>query len=203
MRSIELTWCLAAALLTLHAWSEDGVAGKPEDAKGLAVGDRVPAVTVKQADGKEVNLAEAIKAKPALLIFYRGGWCPFCHRHLAALQEIAGELEKAGYQILAVSPETPEDLPKTAEKSKAGYTLLSDTSLAASKAFKLAFKMDDATIEKYKKYKFDLSAHHWILPAPAVYVVGTDGKIAFAHVNPDYKSRLDNAAILAAAKKPE
>ncbi|MCW8131487.1 MAG: AhpC/TSA family protein [Planctomycetota bacterium] len=181
--------------------AEDGVAAKPEEAKGLQVGEAVPDVQVKTAKGEAVSLLTTVKAKPAVLIFYRGGWCPYCNRHLSALQKIEGDFAKLGYQILAVSPESVASIGKTGEKDALTYTLLSDESLAASKAFKLAFQVDDATKEKYKGYKIDLDGHRWILPVPAVYVTDKDGKIAYAHVNPDYKQRLDPEKIAEAARK--
>lgn len=185
------------------AWSEDGAAGTaagPEDAKGLAVGDTVPVLALKTASGQAFDLNAELKKQPALVIFYRGGWCPYCNKHLAELQKIQADLKTAGFQILAVSPDAPEKAGETAQKGALGYTLLSDADLAAAKAFKLAFRLDEGTIEKYKKYKIDLSACDWCLPVPAAYLVGSDGKILFAHANPDYKIRIDNAKILEAAK---
>lgn len=185
------------------AWGEDGAGGiatRPEDAKGLAAGDAVPTLTLKTAAGEAFDLNAELKKQPALVIFYRGGWCPFCNKHLAEIQKIQADLKTAGFQILAVSPDAPEKTGETAQKGSLGYTLLSDADLAAAKAFKLAFRLDEGTIEKYKKYKIDLSASDWCLPVPAAYLVGSDGKVLFAHANPDYKVRIDNAKILEAAK---
>lgn len=186
------------------AWGEDaaagGVATSPEDAKGLAVGATVPALALKTAAGEAFDLRVELKKQPALVIFYRGGWCPYCNKHLAELQKIQAEVKAAGFQILAVSPDTPEKAGETAQKGALGYTLLSDADLAAAKAFKLAFRLDEGTIDKYKKYKLDLSASDWCLPVPAAFLVGSDGKVLFAHANPDYKVRIDNAKVFEAVK---
>ena len=85
-----------------------------------------------------------------------------------------------------------------------GYTIYSDSSLSATRSFGLAFKMPDDMVEKYKSYNIDLEkasgeTHH-VLPAPATYIIGTDGIINFAYINPDYKVRLAPSILLAAAE---
>jgi peroxiredoxin len=123
---------------------------------------------------------------------------------LQALAGIEKDLQAAGAQLLAISPDQPSKLKETTDREKLGYRLLSDSDAVAAQAFGLAFKVDDATVEKYKTYKIDLDAasgkSHHLLPHPAVFVAGTNGVIRFAHVNPDYKVRLEPAAILKAVQ---
>ncbi len=173
----------------------------PEEAKGLASGDSVPALTLKTAGGEAFDLIASLHAKPTVLIFYRGGWCPFCNKHLAGLQTIEAELRESGYQLLAISPDLPEGAAKTTSSLGLGYTLISDTGNVAAKAFKLAFRLDASTVEKYQGMGLDLTAQDWTLPVPAAFVVGQDGRVVFAHVSPDYKQRIDGAALLEAAKR--
>ena len=171
----------------------------------LAVGQPVPAVVVRTDTGKELQLREAISAKPTVLIFYRGGWCPYCTRHLAALAEAEAELTAAGFQLIALSPDQPAKLRAKPLHQKLRYTLLSDSEMKAARGFGVAFRADDALVAKYKNdYGIDLEgdsgqAHH-LLPRPSVFIVDRAGVIRFAHVNPDYKVRLKPEEILAAAK---
>lgn len=171
----------------------------------LNVGDAIPAVKLRTEDGKEVSLRTLASEKPTVLIFYRGGWCPYCNRHLQALVGIEDDLNKAGAQLLAISMDTPEKLKATPGRDKLGYRLLSDSDANAANAFGIAFKVDDALVKKYRdSYKIDLEAasgnDRHILPHPAVFVADTAGKIRFAYVNPDYKVRLEPAKVLEAAK---
>ena len=137
-----------------------------------------------------------------MLIFYRGGWCPFCTRHLKDLAGIEDDLNKAGAQLFAISMDTPAKLKATPARDQLHYRLLSDSDAVAIKAFGIAFKVDDATVEKYKGYGINLDAasgkDHHLLPHPAVFVTNTNGVIRFAHVNADYKVRLEPKKILAA-----
>lgn len=170
----------------------------------LKVGDAIPDVKLRTEDDKEVSLRKLVSEKPTVLIFYRGGWCPFCNRHLQSLAGIEEDLNKAGAQLLAVSMDQPSKLKATPDREKLHYRLLSDSDAAAAKAFGIAFKVDDATVEKYKGYGINLDAasgrDHHILPHPAVFVADTSGKVRFAHVNPDYKVRLEPKEILKAAQ---
>ncbi len=173
-------------------------------AAGLAVGATIPDVTLRTDKDKAFNLRREVAEKPAVLIFYRGGWCPFCTRHLSALASIEKDLTAAGFQLLAISTDAPAKLREKPDYQALTYTLLSDSTMDAAKAFGIAFKVTDDVLAKYKGFGIDLEAAsgqtHHLLPHPAVFVVDQAGIIRFAHVNPDYKSRLDPAKILEAAR---
>ena len=170
----------------------------------LKVGDAIPDVKLRTEENQEVSLPKLVAEKPTVLIFYRGGWCPFCTRHLKDLVGIEEDLKKEGAQLLAISMDTPAKLKETPGRDKLGYQLLSDSDAVAIKAFGLAFKVDDKTVEKYKGYGINLDAasgkDHHLLPHPAVFVVDPSGKVRFVHFNADYKVRLEPAKILEAVR---
>mgnify|MGYP003573391040 FL=1 len=170
----------------------------------LQVGDQTPEVALRTLADKKTTLKKAMEGKPAVLIFYRGGWCPFCTNHLGKLKEIEGDLKALNMQIIAISPDRPQKAAETNQKVNPGYTILSDGPLTAAKAFGLAFELDARTLEKYSDYSLDLIAAsgetHESLPVPAVYILDKKGVVRFAHVDPNYRNRLNNEAILKAAK---
>ena len=140
-----------------------------------------------------------------MLIFYRGGWCPFCTRHLAALAETEAELRRAGFQLIAISPDRPAKLRAKPSHQKLPYTLISDSAMQAAEAFGIAFKVEDSLVARYKdSYSIDLEGDsgqtHHLLPHPAVFIVDRSGHVRYAHVNPDYKVRLSAVEILGAAR---
>jgi peroxiredoxin len=171
----------------------------------LKVGDSIPDVTLRAVEDKEVRLRKLVADKPAVLVFYRGGWCPFCNLHLQSLAGIQDDLAKEGVQLIAISMDQPSKLRETMQKDKLDYTLLSDSDARAVKAFGISYKVDDATLEKMKTHNVDLDAaagnSNHILPHPAVFVVNTRGVIRFVHVNPDFKVRLEPSKVLEAAKR--
>jgi len=176
------------------------IAASAEQIRPLLVGAKVPNVTVRKLEGEEIKLYSFIKEKPTVLVFYRGGWCPYCNTQLGHLKEIEQQVINAGWQIIAISPDKPEKLLETIDKHQMKYILLSDSTMNAAIQFGIAFKVDDGTVEKYHGYGIDLDeasgqSHH-LLPVPAVFLVGTDGIIKFEYANPDYKIRLDTQTIL-------
>jgi peroxiredoxin len=182
----------------------DLVALRAEETRPLGVGDRAPNATLSTPDGTNTQFRKVAAASPTILIFYRGGWCPYCNRHLAEVGSVEEEILQMGYQIVAVSPDSPASLRESLSKQELGYRLYSDSDMSLARGFGLAFHVDDATVEKYKWYGIDLDkatgrSHH-DLPVPAVFIVDKGGVIRFAHTNPDYKVRLSAEEILAAAK---
>jgi peroxiredoxin len=175
------------------------------EAEPLRVGDRVPDGILFQMDGKEVHLSKLIASKPSVLIFYRGGWCPFCNLQMGQLVALEPELAKMGYQILGITPDSTASLKASLEKHKINYTLLSDASMELTRDFGLAYHMGDAMVAKLKEYGNDIEAstgnrlHE--LPVPAAFVVDTHGKIHFVYSNPDFKVRVDPEALKQAAEK--
>ena len=180
------------------------VAVSAEQAQPLSIGAKVPSVLLKTVDGQTADVVDLVKEKPTVLVFYRGGWCPYCNTQLGGLKEIEQQILDAGWQIIAISPDLPQKLSESVTKHQMKYSLFSDSKMEASKGFGIAFKVDDATIEKYKGYGIDLDdasgeSHH-LLPIPAVFLVGTDGVIKFTYTNPDYKVRLDPQVLLSTVK---
>jgi peroxiredoxin len=114
-------------------------------------------------------------------------------------------LKKLGVQILAISPDKPEELKKSIDKNKLNYQLLSDSKIAAAKAFGIAFGVDSETLSKLKGYGIDLNASsgedHNILPVPSVFAISADGTISNSYVNPDYTQRPSAQFVLTMAKE--
>jgi len=171
----------------------------------LDVGDAMPKVTLRAEDGGAVDLGAAFADGPTVVILYRGGWCPYCTRQLAALGAVESDLHALGFRIVAVSPDRPEQLRATRVEHEIGPTLLSDQDMRLATALGLAFRVDDETLRLYDGYGIDLVAasgrDHRMLPVPAVYLVDSAGIIRFAHHDDDYRERLSGEAIVAAAKR--
>jgi len=180
------------------------VASSAEKINPLKVGATIPNARLQTVAGDKVGLKNLVKEKPALIIFYRGGWCPYCNSHLGALGSIESKLDDLGFRIIAISPDKPKKLAKGKKEHNLTYMLLSDSSMKAAKKFGLAFRVDDQTFKKYKEeYGIDLEEHsgedHHLLPVPAAFLVSTSGKILFAHSDPDYKARVDLDRLLSEA----
>ena len=196
----------AGALGIGRAVAEASLPQRAEETEPLAPGVRLPPVSVRTLDGEEIVLLRALARRPAVLVFYRGGWCPYCSGQLGQLKKAEPEIAARGYRIFAISADRPEKLRESlAELDLAGdlsYTLLSDAPLHAARAFGIAFEVDAETVARYRRAGIDLEeasgqTHHG-LPVPSVFVVDAEGVIRFTHSNPDYKVRLAPEKLLAA-----
>lgn len=162
----------------------------PADISPLLIGESIPMVSLKDVNGKSFDLNLAIASKPSILIFYRGGWCPYCTKQLSGLQELLPELETMGYQMIAISTDSPDELSKSQAKAHLGYTLLSDADLNVSKKFGLAFQAPKGYSEMLVKTTGGLD-QDLLLPVPSVFILDKVGKIRYEYVNPDFKQRLN------------
>ncbi len=147
------------------------VPDKAEEICPILIGQSLPRIVLRTADNAPFDLNAAVAQKPTVLIFFRGGWCPYCSLHLGRLQSIESQLVQMGFQIIAVSPDRPGILKAPAEKQGLKYRLLSDSEMTAAKALGIAFRVDDTTVKKYKTdYGIDLEGDsgqiHHLLPVP-------------------------------------
>jgi peroxiredoxin len=172
--------------------------GMPADA--VAPGDLLQDFTLPNATGTDVSLSQLVAGGPAVLVFYRGGWCPYCNLELRAYQKILLDIEELGARLVAVSPETPDNTLTTAQKNELTFFVLSDTNGALADALGIRFPLSEPVKAYFRKAGHDLPSRNgdggWSLPIPATYVVGRGGRIALAHVEPDYRKRLEPQAIL-------
>ena len=161
--------------------------------RGLNVNDDAPDFTAMDQKSENVHLAKLLKKGNVVLVFYRGQWCPYCNKELKQLEDSIGLIQAKGATVLAITPELPENISKTIEKTKASYPILYDKGLTIMNAYKVAFKVDDKTVEKYKGYGIYFSKANGDnganLPVPAVYIVNKKGKIIYRFFDVDYKKR--------------
>jgi len=196
---------LGGGFLAGPANGADVVASSAQEAKPIEVGTAAPDAGLRDLAGNDVTLYEFVAGKPTVLIFYRGSWCPYCNLHLSDLVTVEEKLRELGYQIVAISPDLPEELNKMTAADHLNYRLFSDPQAEAMKKFGVAYQVDNTTFTKMKqKFNVDLErasgqTHH-ILPVPSVFILDRGGKIVFVHADPDYKVRMKGAEVLAAAK---
>jgi peroxiredoxin len=200
---------LSILLITISfhsiALDRNSIADSAEDVTPLLNGQQIPNVTLRTADGAPVSLQALIMQKPSIILFYRGGWCPYCNRQLAGLKDIEQDLVDMGYQVLAISPESPMRLQEQKLETEFAVKLLSDESLQAIKGFGVGFYVAAQTKKKYKsKWNIQLTdeagSDRAVLPAPALFIADKTGLIQFQYVNPNYKVRPSSELIKQAAR---
>lgn len=168
------------------------------------IGDLAPDFTLKNALGKEVSLKDYLKKGPVVLVWYRGGWCPYCNINLHYLQEELPNIIAQGAHLVALTPEIPDQSMSTSEKHHLEFEVLSDINNTVAKDYGVVFKLSDEVAQKYNE-KFGLNKHNGDdsneLPLAATYIINTDGKIVYAFLDADYRKRAEPSEITAFLKE--
>ena len=197
------TWNIGIMATLAAVTAIADVPNDPYQVRPLSVGSRAPAFAAQTVEGKLRSFGPDSYQKPTIVIFYRGGWCPYCNTQLSDLHTVEPKLRARGFEIVFMSTDQPKLLYSSLKATDIHYTLLSDSHLEAAQAFHVAYHVNDATLAKMREYGVDLESttgttlHE--LPVPSVFIIDTSGTIRYVYSNPDYKIRLGADALWAAA----
>jgi peroxiredoxin len=169
----------------------------------IKVGDVLKPFTLDDATGSPVSLDQLVESGPAVVIFYRGGWCPYCNLALRTYQqELLPQLEAFGARLVAISPQSPDESLSTVEKIALEFTVLSDPGARLADQIGIAFEQADDVLAAQRNLGLDLTkvnAEGAVrLPRPTVLVVDQDRVVRFVDVHPDYTARTEVADIVEA-----
>lgn len=201
---------LLSALLMFTVQAKP-IAESADEVSPLLNGQMVPDVAVTTIDNQKLPLADYLDGKKTVLFFYRGGWCPFCNTQMGQLKQVTKPLADMGFQLVGISTDAPADLQKSVEKNALDYELLSDFGSDVSQAFGLAFFNSAKTTKRYverlgltNQLKENKAGEkRLVLPAPAIYVIDSNGLVQFNYVNPNFRVRLHPEILLKAASLVE
>ncbi|MFT7156235.1 MAG: peroxiredoxin [Parvicella sp.] len=195
---MKLSILLTAILLQLTGIAQ----GTMYDICPIKNSEKVPTAAVTDTSGESIQLHQYIGERPVVVVFYRGGWCPYCTRHLSALGEVKSQIDSLGFELIAITPDNFNKLDSSVIRGGGiDYTLFSDTDAQAMKAFGIDWKIDDKLYKKYKEeYGMDVEwwsgSDHHMLPVPSIFIIDK-GIIQYQHVDPKYSQRLSNELLLA------
>jgi peroxiredoxin len=168
--------------------------------RALKVGDACPDFALMNAEGQLVRLQDLLQHGPLVLSFYRGVWCPFCSAELEALHEAEPRIKAAGATLVAVSPEA-RGLPLQVKRErKFNFEILSDLDNGLALTFGLVHPVTPEFVDVFTKagteFPLIYGNDSWFLPLPGTFIVGGDGVIVHAYVNPEFRERLDPECIV-------
>jgi peroxiredoxin len=171
---------------------------KPEDVAPLMAGESLPEASLQDENGNTALLSDVLKKGPTVLVFYRGGWCPYCNAQLSGLVKVEAEIVKLGYQIVAISPDDYQNLKPTMQEDKLQYHLYSDPNGQLIKDIGIAFMVSENTNNYIVKKTIGKVTE--VLPVPTVMVVDKKSEILFSYSNPKYSTRLSEKVLIAVLK---
>ncbi|MFC3745120.1 peroxiredoxin-like family protein [Paenibacillus sp. GCM10012306] len=168
---------------------------------GLKEGATAPNFTLPDPLGGQVTLYDELAKGPVILTFYRGSWCPFCNIQLRGYQQALPEFEKLGGQLIAISPQSPDNSLTQKEKDELEFKVLSDADGQVTDQYGILYELPDNIQDIYTgTFGLDLTVFNnterWILPVPATFIIDREGIVRLSHVDADYTNRLDIQDIL-------
>jgi peroxiredoxin len=168
---------------------------------GLEVGQKAKDFTLNNTLGQPVNLYDELAKGAVVLTFYRGGWCPFCNMQLRSYQKVLPQIEAIGGQLIAVSPQSPDNTLTQKEKEELEFQVLSDTNGLVAAAYNILYDVPDYIKDIFlNKFNLDLAEYNatnrWILPITSTFMIDESGIVRSAYVEPDYMKRPDPEDIL-------
>lgn len=168
------------------------------------VGDKLPDGSFISAVGKKTSLVAELNGKPAIVTFYRGGWCPYCNLQLHEYQQHLAEINKLGAQLIAITPELPDNALSTKSKDELEFVVLSDANNAYARGLRIVFELSEDLRKVYQKFGIDLpkanGSETWELPLAATFVIDGSRTIKYAFVNADYTKRAEPDELLNALR---
>ena len=167
------------------------------------VGDTAPDFMLNNAVGEPVKLSSLLEQGPVVMIWYRGEWCPYCNIYLEDIQAHVGEFKEAGAQVVAISPETPDNGWTLQDKLDIEFHVLSDFKSEVAEEYGILYELPPKIAEAYES-AFELSKKNdddrFVLPLSASYVIDQDGTITYAFLDADYRNRAETSVLLEEVK---
>lgn len=174
--------------------------------KAINLGDKAPNFTLPDALGNPVSLYDELAKGPVILTWYRGSWCPYCNIQLHDYQASLGDIQAAGAQLVAVSPELSDSALSWKEKNELEFIVLSDVGNKIAREYGIVYRIPQAIEGGYvaggrndlTKYNGDDSLE---LPLAVTYVIGPDGTVDYAFVDADYRKRAETSDVVEFVKQ--
>ena len=155
--------------------------GNRQPSMKLVVGSKLPHFTVLDAQNQAISSAQ-LTDKPAILIFYRGNWCPLCMAQLKELVALYDEISALGVRVAMISPQPHSNTVELAKMFKVKFDFLTDKGNAAAHA--LGIENINGTPMGMQMLGYDDDT-----VLPTVIITGRDGRIVWTHETDNYRIR--------------
>jgi peroxiredoxin len=158
------------------------------------VGDAMPPFVLPDEQGHLIGLDDLLEKGPVAVTFHRGHWCPYCRINTHALARAQQEIDADGGQIIAIMPDRQQFVEEIKSEANAAFPILTDLDNGYALSLNLAIWVGREMAEMIKSAGWDVPSYQgnesWMLPIPATFVVGRDGRVSARFVDPDYRKRM-------------
>jgi peroxiredoxin len=168
------------------------------------VGDDMPSTVLPDEAGRLVNLQDLYPDGPVAIMFHRGHWCPYCRLNINAVARRSEDIAAAGGRVVVVMPERQRYVEKLWAEANGCFALLTDLDNGYAMSLNLAIWLGPDIVRIFSRSGIDLPKYHgndaWMVPIPATFVIGRDGKVAARFIDPDFRKRMELDDLLTALR---
>ncbi len=169
-------------------------------AQAPKTGDILPPFMLPDDQGRLVSLDDFSGAKSVVVSLNRGHWCTYCRVEFESMRSVNAEIERRGGAVLAITPDRQRYVRQLKEDLDLPFPLLSDMDNAYAMSLGLVVWCGDEVRTLYRGIDWNLNSFQgndaWMVPIPATYIVAPDGRIKASFVEPDFRQRIEPAAII-------
>jgi len=184
---------------------DDKKIGTREDGLGVENGHKVADIVLAEHYGGSISLTDLWAGHPLIVIFYRGGWCPFCNAQIKEMADNSERFEEIGVLPVFISVDTPDAVSLTNQTYQIPFPVLSDTNLKAHTEFNVINKISDELQERAASRGLDFSewsgSDHGVIAHASSFLVDTNGVVQWSTVVKDYRSRPSIDQLIAAIEQ--
>ncbi|MBS2210476.1 AhpC/TSA family protein [Carboxylicivirga mesophila] len=168
--------------------------------EGIRIHEAAPMFKAIDQHGDTIDLAEELAENKVVLLFYRGQWCPYCNRHMSALQDSIHLINAKGARVIAVTPENQEAIEETMTKTGAKFSIIYDKHHQIMDAWDVTFNLSKSKHVAYQAAGININHasgnNDRALPVPATYIISSEGIVTHRHFDKNYKQRMSIQEIL-------
>ena len=167
-------------------------------------GESMPAFVLPDENGRLVSLDSLLRSGPVAITFHRGHWCPWCRISGSALARVHSDITAAGGQVVAIMPERRKFATDFKINTKYPFPVFTDMDNGYALSLNLAICLGpdlERLLSSFGRSLPDYQGNDaWMLPIPATFVVGRDGRVTARFIDPDFRHRMSVEELVAALK---
>lgn len=164
----------------------------PNIPAGLRKGEQLPSFSAIHEDGSTVSSSDLL-GSPAVILFVRGNWCPFCSRQVEEVTSHYKSLSELGAKLILITPKPLATTRRVAEMFGVEFDFWLDESLHIAESFGIVMS-EGVPESQYKMYGHNT---FW----PTALVVDKNGVIRYSKLSRLLFDRPDSAALVKELKK--
>lgn len=194
---------IGALLASVFAGEQADLDEDGEPPQAVAAGDTMPNAHLLTPDGGRTTLFDTIGRRDAVIVFYRGAWCPYCNITLASYQrELMPQLRAREVALVAISPQTPQASSRTIRDNGIEFSVLSDPGNLLTRDLGIVTEPSPASRGAHRELGFDVADSNADgtaqVPFPTVVVIDSGRTVWFADIHVDYTTRTEVPEIMQA-----